>query len=112
MEQKDFKNVKEQIEKQAIEEITNELIFTKNYGTLDAVAKHLYEKGYRKQKWISVDERLPERYETVLVFNYGMISVDFIATNGRWYEHIGHDGITHWMPLPEPPKGGALWKQF
>ena len=32
-----------------IEELTNELIFTHNYGTLDAVAKHLYEKGYRKQ---------------------------------------------------------------
>jgi len=41
--------MKEQIEKQEIEELTNELVFTNNYGTHDAVAKHLYEKGYRKQ---------------------------------------------------------------
>lgn len=44
-----------QIEKQEIEELTNELVFTKNYGTLDAVAKYLYEIGYRKQsegKWV------------------------------------------------------------
>lgn len=32
-----------------IEELTNELIFTNNYGTHNAVAKYLYEKGYRKQ---------------------------------------------------------------
>lgn len=32
-----------------IEELINELVFTSNYGTLGAVAKHLYEKGYRKQ---------------------------------------------------------------
>ena len=38
-----------------INEITNELIFTNNYGTLDAVAKHLYESGYRKQSEV-IDE--------------------------------------------------------
>jgi hypothetical protein len=31
-----------------IEEITNELVFTSNYGTYNAVAEHLYNKGYRK----------------------------------------------------------------
>ena len=31
-----------------IEEIKNELVFTNNYGTYNAVAEHLYNKGYRK----------------------------------------------------------------
>lgn len=38
-----------------IEELTNELIRTNSYGTLNAVAEHLYNAGYRKQieaEWI------------------------------------------------------------
>jgi hypothetical protein len=44
--------MKEQIE---IEELTAELIKTNSYGTLNAVAEHLYNADYRKQKegeWI------------------------------------------------------------
>lgn len=60
--------------------------------------------GYRKQsEWISVEERLPEQHKEVLVVCLGNVGTDFIATNGRWYEH-DHWFITHWMPLPEPPK--------
>lgn len=32
-----------------IEELTNELVFTSNYGTYNAVANYLVNKGYRKQ---------------------------------------------------------------
>ena len=137
-----------------IEEITNELIFTKNYGTLDAVAKHLYEKGYRKQEWISVEERLPksgthsliactvkridgthgqyvcvgyyaEKFKHLAygvdddcVSEYNEENDEYYIAEG-WYEVIKNwddygfvaidDFVTHWMPLPEPPKmkGGA-----
>ena len=69
----------------------------------------LYKADYRKQEWISVDERLPERWVMVLVCCDYTISTDFIASTGRWFEHIDHNSITHWMPLPEAPKmkGGA-----
>ena len=72
-------------------------------------ATRLYNVGYRKQEWISVDERLPERWVMVLVCCDDIISTDFIASTGRWYEHIDHNSVTHWMPLPQPPKmkGGA-----
>ena len=33
-----------------IEKLTLELIKTNSYGTLNAVAEHLYNVGYRKQK--------------------------------------------------------------
>ncbi len=67
-------------------------------------------------EWISVDERLPDNYEWVLLFfseahsdpyveiglfNNGKIS--YPSSNGVTYEHTKL--ITHWMPLPEPPAG-------
>lgn len=76
-----------------------------------SLATELYDAGYRKQsEWISVDEMLPEPYKDVLYFNGHSIGVDFICSDGTWCdEEVHNKPITHWMPLPEPPKmkGGA-----
>ena len=62
------------------------------------------EEGWRKQEWVSVDDRLPEKPMPCLVYveHYG-IYVSFY--NEGFYTKY----VTHWMPLPEPPKmkGGA-----
>lgn len=74
--------------------------------TMD-IAKGIYKEGYRKQsEWISVEDRLPKQWQYVLVFDGFEIGTDFIASSGMWYEH-DHKDITHWMPLPEPPKKGG-----
>ena len=83
-------------------------------------AKRAYEKGYRKQsEWISVKDRLPERGQAVLCyrgdFRGDMMNTYVYLGSGNWEDDYGyrgtaeHEGITHWMPLPEPPKmkGGA-----
>lgn len=63
--------------------------------------------------WISIEERLPERSDTYLVYlgdeDHSVISIaDFVSKNGGWdiFEkyYIGCT-VTHWMPLPSPPKG-------
>ena len=81
-----------------------------------------HKAGYRKQsEWISVEERLPRYNETVLVYRPTMgekILADtykgyYNEDTGDWEEgwvkfgqnSIGMNVITHWMPLPEPPKG-------
>lgn len=64
-----------------------------------------------KSRWIPVTERLPSfEIERVLV----AVDVNLIMgnpkmdtdryLNGRWVRYGDH--VTHWMPLPEPPKEG------
>ena len=56
-------------------------------------------------EWVSVEERLPEEKQRVIVRCERVgTSVGWILW-GRWMTDIGpHVGdVTHWMPLPEPP---------
>lgn len=64
----------------------------------------------RKLKWISVDERLPERDVDVLAYVRGA-SFDYQRVmwiddySGKWVGYIGsglYDRVIAWMPLPEP----------
>ena len=86
------------------------------YTATEQAYKHGYEKGYEagKPKWIPVTERLPNENEDVLCSRGNHIGalMDVYAYKGdnKWedtygYWSYGHvEGITHWMPLPEPPK--------
>ena len=77
-----------------------------NEGAPKWYAKHFYEAGYRKQEWISVKDKLPEKDVRVLVYlktdrSYTKIDTDRLDDRGfvRWF-----NDVTHWMPLPEPPE--------
>ena len=68
-----------------------------------SIADHLISNGVTVQQWIPVTERLPDRWQNVLsVSKYGKHCVDCVFTYGSWWS--GGE-VTHWMPLPEPPKG-------
>lgn len=54
-------------------------------------------------RWYSVEECLPSEDGFTLIFTaHGHAGVCYF-TNG-WWGGYGEDGITHWMPLPTPPK--------
>ena len=63
-------------------------------------------------KWIPVTERLPENDSDVLAYlrigDEGRIYPANYAS-GMWFDCIFNtpatESTTHWMPLPEPPKG-------
>ena len=94
---------------------------------LDALAMAI--SALEKTKWISVKDRLPEEDGPYLVTtNYfskrHTINIRYYAKDGEtvhkydlagqkyvWYfydseyGYVPTDSVTHWMPLPEPPKG-------
>lgn len=64
------------------------------------------------QEWIPVEERLPEDWTDVLVLSrFGFLETAvYTGTPGKWRagwngDMLESDSITHWMPLPQPPKG-------
>ena len=67
----------------------------------------------RVQAWISVDDRLPEPFVSVLVHMPGeepcpTVREGFISNDGIWQSAMFRrepGEVTHWKPLPEPPKG-------
>lgn len=71
---------------------------------LEWMADHLIANGVTIQKWIPVTERLPECGQEVIVYSGRLLKPTVFAYH-FWNE--GFDSwarITHWMPLPKPPK--------
>lgn len=62
-------------------------------------------------QWVSVKDRLPATRKTVLIYDeYEGVSAgyyDSYYAKFRSIEDIYRScNVTHWQPLPEPPKGG------
>ena len=69
-------------------------------------------------KWISVEDELPKKWrendeeQTLVNYQiysprYGVDIGNYVKPAGRWViMGLPVDNVTHWMPLPEPPKEG------
>lgn len=61
------------------------------------------------QKWIPCSERLPKQQQTVLIQDFGEITIGYLNAENRWKDLTNLDddlkGVNAWMPLPEPYKG-------
>ena len=98
-------------------ELLNEAFFDYNHGKGDGYipknfADHLVANGVTVQEWIPVKDRLPEDDSDVIAYlRTGEEGRIFPAkyAKGVWFDCIFNKRVTetttHWMPLPEPPKG-------
>ena len=98
-----------------------------NYGfpNTKQVAEHLIVNGVTVQEWISVDDRLPieeakaheqewpgEYCEFLVMIEKGSLptTLYYDLEENEWFrintalERETYE-VTHWMPLPLPPKG-------
>lgn len=71
------------------------------------MARDYLKEHFAEQKWIPVTERLPDAWVDVLSCDRNKnLTVDCVDEKGKWYsEYKDLEEVTHWMPLPEPPKG-------
>ena len=90
----------------------NPLQYTIN-EIVERIADHLISHGVTVQEWVPVTERLPEDSGYYLVVHQnkysGSISIAFEmyikCKIGEWWENDYAYDVTHWMLLPEMPKG-------
>jgi hypothetical protein len=85
-------------------------------NTRDAT-EQAYKNGYAdgfaasKNEWIIVEDRLPEKSGKYLVCtkNSNVYQTKFYSypenVGGHWGQKDKGKSITHWMPLPDAPKG-------
>ena len=89
----------------------------------EIIADRLIDNGVTVQEWVSVDDRLPKTDGIYIVCDCRLNGNPWIHTAGfrkassSWCELHGvyyddgygryseQDKITHWMPMPNPPKG-------
>ena len=76
------------------------------------IADHLVSNGVTVQEWISVKERLPEEkvncivhYKHAYCDNDGYWAIGMCFYDGKKFQLYPAYKVTHWMPIPEPPKG-------
>ena len=67
----------------------------------EAVADYLLDSGVTVQEWIPVKDRLPDVGKFVLIYN----EINGVCLDYHDGATFGYYDVTHWMPLPNPPKG-------
>ena len=80
---------------------------------VERVVNALIDNGVTVQEWISVKDRLPEEKGRYLTANkrFGdkIVVFDLWFGGGFWYvdeeDNVFDFEVTHWMPMPNPPKG-------
>ena len=82
------------------------------YYSFEDVADYLISNGVTVQEWISVDDRLPEEkvdcivhYKHAYCNNDGYWAIGFCFYDGEKFRIDLAYKVTHWMPIPQPPKG-------
>ena len=83
---------------------------------IEAVADYLLDSGVTVQEWISVKDRLPKMRDdgfadAFLVTDGSLAHIAYFVDgewiftdNGQMKEPMFYD-VTHWLCLPQPPKG-------
>ena len=101
-----------EVQETGVNEIPAGFGCTREYVKNEKVASHLIAHGVTVQEWISVKDRLPAEKVNCIVHykhaycendDYWAIGICFY--DGKKFQIDWAYKVTHWMPLPQPPKG-------
>ena len=100
-----------------------DIIIQPGQKTLGDIADYLIRNGVTVQEWISVKDRLPDKDGWYIVTAcdegcscgdgiwYDTVVIEAEYYKGEWswnengIEYDITDLVTHWQPMPQPPKG-------
>lgn len=91
------------------------LLNSEDKAAVDVAFEALREQGNcckNGNSWISVEDRLPEAFVSVLVYMpeerpLPTVHEGYVTKQGNWYAHFFEREpfeVTHWMPMPTPPE--------
>ena len=75
------------------------------------LADYLLDQGVTVQEWISVSERLPQNFVSVLGYmtdagEFPPVRECYTVGNAFFFPALGDvHPVSHWCELPQPPKG-------
>ena len=78
--------------------------------TVEDIAAHLISHGVTVQEWISVNERLPQNFVSVLGYmtdagEFPPVRECYTVGNAFFFPALGDiHPVSHWREIPEPPK--------
>ena len=81
------------------------------WDTNKDVADYLIAHGVTVQEWISVDERIPQNFVSVLGYmtdagEFPPVRECYTVGNEFFFPVLGDvHPVSHWCELPQPPKG-------
>ena len=79
--------------------------------TYEGQAEYLISNGVTVQEWISVDEKLPQNFISVLGYmtdagEFPPVRECYTVGNAFFFPALGDvHPVSHWCEMPEPPKG-------
>ena len=81
------------------------------YTPTEIVADRLIAHGVTVQEWISVDDRLPQNFVSVLGYmtdagKFPPVRECYTVGNAFFFPALGDvHPVSHWCEMPQPPKG-------
>ena len=88
-----------------------ELLKQIKYVSVENAANILIDNGVTVQKWISVDEKLPQNFISVLGYmtdagEFPPVRECYTVGNVFFFPALGDiHPVSHWREMPQPPKG-------
>ena len=79
--------------------------------SFEDVADYLISNGATVQEWISVDEKLPQNFISVLGYmtdagEFPPVRECYTVCNAFFFPALGDvHPVSHWCEMPKPPKG-------